>query len=268
MSVTGTGRNWERFSMQLVTRGDWRACEATRNAAAICALGVPVAPLKTYKVKERIEVVTFLHEPGSVRPHWKHLGGVKEIMRRWKHSELDPQHPFVDARRAIHNAEHLQQWVHSQVPLRLVYEPGRRRTRLQEGQVLQMPSPYARVMSLAKAAALATLGFPVLAVEDAGDGHMRFVLPRLSVPVQDEGQPRIHDAADLLAGERDNTLPPTHPFMLACLAAQAWLELLSACEAEQPALMFQGRNIRAAAFVHSAADKDVIDRSERFAARA
>jgi hypothetical protein len=133
------------------------------------------------------------------------------------------------------------------------------------GQPATHPGPYAKVTSLAKAAALATLGFPVLAIEPVDDRITRYVLPRLSVPMLNAADPIIYDAAQLIGGEADESLLVTHPFRIACLAGKTWLDLLAIVGDDAATLMFRSAGTRSA-FVHSQADRDTIDRSEAFAA--
>jgi hypothetical protein len=264
-SVTDPRQAWEGYTMQLTTRGDWRRCEATRNAAAIAALGVPIAPQKTFRVREGDEQINYLHEPASVFPQWQSLGPIKQVLSQWEMSKLDACHAFVDVRRAIRNAEMLSDWLRDVNSCALGYEAERQRTRLIPGQPATHPGPYAKVTSLAKAAALATLGFPVLALELVDDRTTRYVLPRLSVPMMRQSDPCIHDAAQLLGAEADESLPLTHPFRIACLAAKTWLDLIAMCGDDAATLMFRSKGTRSA-FVHSQADRATIDRSEAFAA--
>lgn len=264
-SVTDPSQKWEGFTMQLTTQGDWRRCEATRNAAAIAALGVPLAPQKTFRVREGDEKINYLHEPASVFPQWQSLGPIKQVLSQWEAGKLASTHAFVDARRAIHNAEWLRAWLLRGHTCALGYDAERQRTRLEVGAVAPHPGPYAKVTSLAKAAALATLGFPVLAIEPVDDCITRYVLPRLSVPMLNAADPIIYDAAQLIGGEADESLPFTHPFRIACLAAKTWLDLLAIVGDDAATLMFRSAGTRSA-FVHSQADRDTIDRSEAFAA--
>jgi hypothetical protein len=264
-SILDPARAWDGCAMQLVARGDWRRCEGTRNAAAIAALGVPIAPQKTFRVREGNELVIYLHAAASVWPQWQKLGTVKKMLNAWKQGELDALHAFVDARRAIHNAELLSDWLSHDMPCALGYEAGRNRTRLTEGSPAAHSGPYARVASLAKAAALATHGFPVLALEAGEDGKPRYVLPRLSVPMMRQSDPIMHDASELLGALADDSLPPTHPFRVACLAAKTWLDLMAIVADDAAVLMFRSAGTRSS-FVHSQANRLAIMHSEAFAA--
>lgn len=126
-SVTDPRQAWEGYTMQLTTRGDWRRCEATRNAAAIAALGVPIAPQKTFRVREGDEQINFLHEPASVFPQWQSLGPIKQVLSQWEMSKLDACHAFVDVRRAIRNAEMLSDWLRDVNSCALGYDAERQR---------------------------------------------------------------------------------------------------------------------------------------------
>ncbi len=258
-------KHWQRFSMQLVSSGDWRHCEATRKAAAIAALGVPIAPQKCFRVREGDEVVTYLHEPRSAFPHFAQLDAIKPLLTKYIDGKLDPLHPLMDALCAIANAEALYFWQKIGRPCALGYEHGRQRTRLIENTPHPHPGPYAKVTSLAKAAALARLGFPVLAIEEVDAQTSRFVLPRLSVPMQVGGSPIIYDAADLLAQGREGKLLPTHPFALGCLAASTWLKLLAIVRGDEAVIMFRAAGTRSA-FVHASATRAMLDDAEAHAA--
>ncbi len=263
---------WNGFVMELVSEGDWRHCEATRQAAAIAALGVQIAPDKFFRVVEGNEKVCWQHQPASIYPHFATLGPIKEVLRGYKYGSLvekEPMHPLLDALRAISNVELIYTQQHLRQPETAIgYDAARQRTRLFAGAVAPHPGPYAKVTSPAKAAALAMLGFPLLAFEEADAVTTRYVLPRLSVPMVRDGQPCCYDAADLIAAERANDLAPVHPFALGCLAAKTWLQCLAHVGDQAAVLMFRGKGARGtqSSFVHSQADKDTIDRSEQFAA--
>lgn len=272
MDVTGAAEQWGGFAMQLVSRGFWKRCEATRNAAVMAALGVPVKPEKCFQVEDGREVVTYLHEPASIFPHWQPmgpnaLGPIKEVLRKFKARELPPLHPFMDGRRAIHNAELIYAWQGGGAPVFLGYEAGGERTRLADGGMpVSSCAARARVSSLAKAAALALVGFPLLGFEDDGAGGTRYVLPRLSVHMQKAGTPVIYDAAHLLGQERAGLLSPSHPFAIGCASVQAWLMILEMVSGESPMLMFRGGGWSRASFTHSQSSQAALDRAEAFAA--
>lgn len=256
--------------MSLVTAGDWRACVATRQAAAMAALGVRIAPIAFFRVREGDEKITYQHDPESVLPHFQpFVGRIKQCLNDFAAGDLQantPLHPFCDAMRAIGNAEMIRD-AHSErdAVFGLGYDAGRQRTRLTRGAAMPLAGPYAKCRSLARSAALATLGFPLLSREQADDQTTRYVHPRLSVPMIANDAPVIYDAAELLGAEREGTLSPLHPFAIACAAARVWLQLLDILEHEHRVIMFRGSGTRSA-FVPADASQQMLDRAEGYAA--
>lgn len=265
-----SSRLWDGLSMSLVTKGDWRKDEATRQAACIAALGVPVSPILFYRVREANEKVTYQHASISIWAEFAALGPIKEVLAKFNTGALaieNPLHPFVDAMRAVRNAELLSEAARGGTfALRLGYDAQRQRSRLSEGvPVAHCAGPVAKVLSLAKSAALATLGFPLIALEQADAHRTRFVHSRLSVPMIKDGAPFMYDALELLEGQRESTLPRLHPFMIAWRAASSWMQLCDVVGGEAAVVMFRNAQTRSA-FVPADAEQSKIDTAEGYAA--
>jgi len=264
-----SSHSWDGLSMSLVTKGDWRKDEATRQAACLAALGVPVSPILFYRVREANEKVTYQHASISIWPEFAALGPIKETLREFNLGKLalsKPLHPLLDAMRAVRNAELLSEAVNESAPMiGLGYDAQRERTRMIAGPAVKGEAPYAKVISLALSAALGTLGFPLLALEQVDEHNARFVHPRLSVPMISDNAPRIHDASELLAGHRAGTLASMHPFEIAWRAASSWLQLCDVVSGEAAVVMFRNAQTRSA-FITADAEQSKIDTAEGYAA--
>ncbi len=266
-----SSRSWDGLSMSLVTKGDWRKDEATRQAACIAALGVPVSPILFYRVREANEKVTYQHAANSIWAEFAALGPIKETLREFNAGALaiqHPLHPLLDAMRAVRNAELLSTAIAERdFALRLGYDAQRQRTRLMEGAPMPHVPPVAKVLSLAKSAALATLGFPLIALEQADARNTRFVHSRLSVPMIKDKTPIMYDAQELLAGQKEGALFTTHPFAIAWRAASSWLQLCDVVAGDPAVIMFRNAQTRSA-FIGADAEQAKIDTAEGYAAGA
>jgi hypothetical protein len=147
-----------------------------------------------------------------------------EVVRIYRDGSMlrdDPTHPFLICMTALHNADRLLDWMKRGITqaLRPVcqqtlcqYDPGT--------GLLQAYATAQRVTSLAKAAALCTLGMPLLSIEGSGRDHS-FIMGSSSVEgmmLNALGEAVSYNAGNLLLASHNDTLAHDHPFELAFAA--------------------------------------------------
>lgn len=129
---------------------------------------------------------------------------------------LADDHPVMLGQLALRNAAALRDWFIRGTACFLERSADGQRARLIPGSPgIKVEVTTVETYSLAKAAALITLGcevFNLLGTREAP----RFILHRYSQHMRDaQGEPVTHDAVAYLIGERDDTLPLHHPFIVA-----------------------------------------------------
>ena len=102
----------------------------------------------------------FIKGPAGDPRHILHLYQAGRI------DEIDPEHPFRDALRALHNYEQLRLVLAGRITALALTPDGTNRFRASAGQPV-ISTPSARTSDPHKAAALLTLGCPLLALDGA-----------------------------------------------------------------------------------------------------
>lgn len=228
----------------------WKLTYDTRVAAAFGTLGVPI----------RIST-TIIEATGQKRTTY-HLGltsadGLYKtgaIHQGWKSGKLEhatPDHPFLTCLRALENRRCL---------LELLHKPGAtmRLVPIAATGIWQYTVPgdelpgirghmeLFRTYDIKMAAALATVGVPVLAMEE-GRGRHTMILPRWGPP-RPGGLPPV-DAADFATAWRTARLsiPWEEPFAQAARCLHNRERLLDAIHADTPMLLVRKpRSLRSA----------------------
>lgn len=241
---------------------DWRHSQQTQLAALLGALGYPIAVEKVWRDTQGDERVTYLHARHSIHAHRQAMPAAKRLIREWRNgklAEMDVHHPLLDGLRCIANVIALRTWL----------QTGTRHTLAQcaPARGLLTPAPdapqrisgdYVRTNVLSRAAALATLGFQVLAIEEPQAGKPAYAL------ANDSAFPGQETASALITQLKAGTLLPTHAFAFAVEAAVSYLQLLKHVQDTIHVLMFSGRKTGRHAFVRSDATKLAHERTDRF----
>jgi hypothetical protein len=176
-------------------------------------------------------------------------------LRAWKEGDLakaDPLHPFLCGLRALHNYKALLAWTKDKQPQRLVTVSHTHATQYYPGNTLPgdfPPGLRMRTNDLCLAAALGTLGVPVLAVEGSAPRCL-FVLPGHGYELTQPGTEltgrydaahlarRVEQGSPTFSLERENL---NHPFTFAVLALRSYKELLTILQSKPTQLLIQSR---------------------------
>lgn len=228
----------------------WKLTRDTRVAAAFGTLGVP------------IRIATTIIEATGQRRTTYHLAlcsvdrvySTPLIDRDWKKGTLeqkDPTHPFLTCLRALENRRQLLELIHKPATTLRLVQVGTtgiwQYTR--PGDALPGVAGHKelfRTSDVKMAAALATVGLAVLAIEP-GTGRHTFLLPRWGPP-RAANLPPV-DAADFATAWRTQrgAIPWEEPFAQAARALYNRERLLDAIHNDTPMLLVRKpRSLRSA----------------------
>lgn len=141
---------------------------------------------------------------------------------------LEANHPARDCVAGLVNAKAIEDWRKTGRPWRLVWSEDKQRTVYEPGAG-DLVGAVATIgtHSLAKVAALGRLGMGLYNITGTRE-EPRYIVKRYSEGMLDEdGEPVVYDAAQLIMGEIQDELPLEHPWMLA-YRARVNFEMLAA----------------------------------------
>ena len=196
-----------------------------------------------------------------------------QLLRLHNTGELertDPTHPFLDALRGVINRGFLVKWIHERKTCALTQHPDPRCPRT----LYQFAAPAApsvvgvpemvQTPHLAVAAALSTLGVPVIKIEGE-TGPKIFTLPRYGYSLH--GLPQL-DAKALIEDFKSGKLAidnPLHPFLWAHSAVRNYKALMDHMAREMPLVFFEdAKGSGRAALIRLDAKSEAFDSSQKF----
>lgn len=246
----------------LVCRDDWRSSDVTKQVAVLAALGIEIVTNRTWLDREGREQMVYVHGLTSIHEHRSGLAA-KVMVHAYRKGELqttDPEHPFLDGLRAIHNLLALQSWTDGQPQ---ILEPitTAQRALLTPGAEYGDDVPCIATISPARAAALALLGYPILRI-DSHDGKPVYRIANECIFTHEQSV----TAAELVAKHKANQLAQTHPLAFAYNAIRSYRQLLRHCEEEPVQLMLRAKGSTRSAFVLDGATGRAKREAERFVA--
>lgn len=258
----------------LVCRDDWRNSDVTKQVAVLAALGVEIVTNRTWLDREGREQLVFVHGLKSTHEHRAGLAA-KVMVHAYRKGDLqttDPEHPFLDGLRAIHNLLALQSWTDGQMQILEPIETAQRAL-LSPGTPYASEMPCIATISPARAAALALLGYRVLRIDShAGKPVYRIANESIFAPsilsdslLLPDRAPKV-TAAELVAQHKANELPPTHPLAFAYDAIRAYRQLIRHCHEEPVQIMLRAKGSTRSAFVLDGATGRAKREAERFVA--
>jgi len=249
----------------LVCRDDWRTSDVTKQVAVLSALGIEIVTNRTWLDREGREQMVYVHGLTSLYEHRAGLAA-KVVVHAYRKGELqttDPENPFLDGLRAIHNLLALQAWTDGQPQ---ILEPiiTAHRALLTPGAEYGDNVACIATISPARAAALALLGYSILRI-DSHNGKPVYRIANESIfpPPIDEAPVT---AAQLVAQHKANELTQTHPMAFAYNACRAYRQLLRHCNEEPVQLMLRAKGSTRSAFVLDGATGRAKREAERFVA--
>lgn len=195
----------------------WHMSTDTAEAAAFAALGATIKIVANLHERTSTREVRLFISPHTTGNVWK-VGKIRQSMKAGTLTRSEPSHPWLTCRRALANREAMLD----------IQKQGKRYTLLPvpgtDGIFQYMPSDTGlpgikghaaavRTTDLKMAAALATAGFPLLAIEGSG-AHHTYTVAAFQVP------PAPIDAAQLVSQWREDAsaMPFALPFVQAATA--------------------------------------------------
>lgn len=185
--------------------------------------------------------------------------------------KLDPCNVFLDALRGVKNRGFLVKWLTEGKTAHLTLHPDKRclRTLYESGPPTSPPVVGApelfRTPHIAVAAALSTLGVPVVKIED-GAGRLRiFVLPRYGFALHSVKQLDAKATVEDFQSGKMAAQTPDHPFLYAHAAVRHYKALLHYMKTEQAVIYFEdSKGSGRAAVIRSDAKTVAFDRAQKF----
>lgn len=184
---------------------------------------------------------------------------------------LDPCNVFLDALRGVKNRGFLVKWLTEGKTAHLTLHPDKRcpRTLYESGPPTSPPVVGApelfRTPHIAVAAALSTLGVPVIKIED-GAGRLRiFVLPRYGFALHSSKQFDAKATVEDFQSGKMAAQTPDHPFLYAHSAVRNYKALTDYMRTELPVIYFEdSKGSGRAAVIRSDAKIIAYDRAQKF----
>jgi hypothetical protein len=228
----------------------WKQTRDTRVAAAFGTLGMPIRLTTTIIEATGQQRTTFHIGLSSLDGTFK----TSPISRDWNSGKLEtaqPTHPFLTCLRALENRRSLLELLHKPTTTLRLVQIGTSGIWQYTTPGDELPGIYGhrevfRTYDVKLAAALATVGLPVLAIEE-GSGRHSLILPRYGPPRADSLPPV--DAADFATAWRTDreSIPWEEPFAQAARALHNRERLLDAIHRDTPNLLVRKpRSLRSA----------------------
>lgn len=227
----------------------------TAHAACLRALGFRVSVRNTEAMRSGHRSHSYAVEVATLDGAGNVLIDLPTLMQTWKGGglvKIDPLHPWLCGLRALHNYKALLAWLKDGTSQRLVTVSQRHATQYVSGTTLL--SDYAaqpvqmRTNDLRLAAALGTIGLPVVKIEGSDQRRALFVIPvqcyELVLPINNlagrydarELVARVSEGSHELILEQAN---PTHPLAYAMRALRCYRELMEILSGKPTQLLMQ-----------------------------
>lgn len=251
------------------------ATHNTRLAAACATIGIAVATARKVHESEGAEQRTFVLDDAPT------FGTMQidtaTLLWNYKNGNLeraDPNHPLLDAMRGLHNRGQLVKWIKDKRPQLLALHPNKKcpRTTYREGEPLAPvaalnadgSAPLFKTADIAIAAALSTIGIPVLKLEGGADQAV-FVHALHGFPLHGA---RSQNAAQIVADFTTDKLAADHPFRWAYSAVLNYRTLLDTLKNDMLMVFFEDKKGSGrAALIRADAKHVAYDHATKYFAR-
>lgn len=248
----------------------------TKLAANLGALGFPI---KTQIIRDdrsgKSETHFYIGDVSLYRPSLAR----DRLLKSWaapKSEERletqDPLHPFLQGLRVEHNYEMLLDAQKTGRKLKLVGVGGSHATEYRDGEespAMIFARDVIRIRDLSLAAALGTLGIPVVKIEGAGRDHT-YTLPAKGHPLKlADGSVGSYDASVIsrrVPGKIDlelETSDPDHPLVAAYNVRAVHVQLIKHLHEEKKLLWLRPPGTGRTALISEAATNRVLDRVQK-----
>lgn len=232
----------------------------TQNAACFAALGFPIRLEKQIDASDgRTFAVFFIGS--QTAPGFPSLK-LSDVRKQYAGNmeEITPKHPLLMAMRAMHNFNKLVDWLKTGTQHRLKPVAGGEAMIYEAGQAHPKPAVVIETGDIDAAAALATIGVPVVGIEGYGNQH-KFTLAAEGLTMNHRLHTYTTDAALLLRELREGNLADfDDDFMAGYNARKAHRLLLGHIKSARASVLIRKPGTLKRAVVMENASGDTMDK--------